>query len=117
MLARVYEVKSWRRVSPLLAFGMLLLGLFVLLSSSGLLTPNRTIAKAQLPQQTSMLNQQLKPLGSLLNEDGTVNLKTGFSGSLDSKGWEMVSRPGEQPRFMRAGSKQTVASPSSMKAP
>ncbi len=107
MLARVYEVKSWRRVSPLLAFGMLLLGLILPLSSGGLFAPGGVKAKVQLTQETPKLTQPLKPLGSLLNEDGTLNLKSGFSGSLDAGGWQMVSEPRQQPRFMPIESKET----------
>ena len=44
--------------------------------------------------------QSAKSLGSLLNADGTLNLSSGFSGSLDTAGWHMVSAAGEPPRFV-----------------
>ena len=38
------------------------------------------------------LGQATTPLESLLNPDGTLDLQSGFSGSLDARGWQMVSR-------------------------
>ena len=40
-----------------------------------------------------------RPLSDLLNANGTLDLSTGFRGSLDGRGWRMVSRPEEAPRF------------------
>ena len=40
-----------------------------------------------------------KPLGELLTEDGTLNLPSGFHGSIDPTGWQLVSMKGEEPRF------------------
>src|SRR5207253_9187329 len=57
------------------------------------------------------VRQPAKPLESLLNKDGTLNLKSGFSGSLDSKGWHMETGPGGQPRFVRAGEQPAEAKP------
>ena len=34
--------------------------------------------------------QALQPVETLLRPDGTLNLRTGFSGSLDPRGWRMV---------------------------
>jgi hypothetical protein len=39
----------------------------------------------------------------LLRADGTLDLHAGFSGSLDPRGWRMVSQPGQPPRFVPAG--------------
>ena len=44
-----------------------------------------------------------EPLEKLLNEDGTLDLGAGFSGSVDPSGWQMKTRPGGEPRFVRAG--------------
>ena len=41
----------------------------------------------------------------MLNEDGTLNLSSGFSGSLDPSGWQMVSLAGEPPRFVPSDAK------------
>ena len=38
-------------------------------------------------------------LGELLNPDGTINLNSGYRGSLDLKGWEMINDPRQGPRF------------------
>lgn len=38
-------------------------------------------------------------LDALLNEDGTLNLDSGYRGSIDPSGFELVSGEGEAPRF------------------
>ncbi len=43
------------------------------------------------------------PLETLLNADGTLNLSTGFSGSLDLSGWHMALSADGTPHFSRAG--------------
>lgn len=50
-----------------------------------------------------------QPLETLVNPDGTLNLATGFTGSLDPTGWQMTAGPGGEPRFVRADA--TVAGP------
>ena len=57
----------------------------------------------------SQLGQATTPLQNILSPDGTLNLKNGFSGSLDARGWQMVSNPGMPPRFVRsdAGTRST----------
>ncbi|MHC1726203.1 MAG: hypothetical protein AB9866_09385 [Syntrophobacteraceae bacterium] len=40
-------------------------------------------------------------IGDLLSPEGTMNLKSGYSGSLDLQGYKMLSAPGEAPRFAR----------------
>ena len=49
------------------------------------------------------LTQSAPSLKSVLNPDGTLNLKSGFSGSLDATGWQLASAPGMPPRFVPAG--------------
>src|SRR5262249_48540566 len=46
--------------------------------------------------------QAATPLEGMLNGDGTLNLSGGFHGSLDARGWQMVSSPSRPPRFIRA---------------
>ncbi|MEW6126674.1 MAG: C25 family cysteine peptidase [Acidobacteriota bacterium] len=41
------------------------------------------------------------PLASMLNADGTLNLKTGFSGSLNASGWRMETTESGEPRFIQ----------------
>jgi hypothetical protein len=43
-----------------------------------------------------------QPLVTLLNPDGTLNLTTGFSGSLDPAGWQLTAGPGGEPLFAPA---------------
>ena len=43
----------------------------------------------------------LTQLNSLLNADGTLNLSTGFSGSVDVHGWAMQTGADGRPRFVR----------------
>ena len=43
--------------------------------------------------------QNLTSLGTLLNDDGTLNLSSGFSGNLDPSGFKLISKKGEAPRF------------------
>jgi len=44
-------------------------------------------------------NNNLPSLSTILNEDGTVNLTSSVSGSFNPSGFEMISKPGEAPRF------------------
>jgi hypothetical protein len=41
-------------------------------------------------------------LGEFLNPDGTINLTSGFNGSLDARGWQLSLGPKGEPRFMQA---------------
>ncbi len=50
--------------------------------------------------QEDHLAQSLTPLERLLNDDGTLNLTTGFSGSIDVSGWAMRADANGVPRFM-----------------
>ena len=47
--------------------------------------------------------ESAQPHTSLLNSDGTLNLSTGFSGSLDARGWQMVIGKNGEPRFVQSG--------------
>ena len=40
-----------------------------------------------------------RPLAELLNPDGTLNRDSGYSGSIDTGGYRLVSGEGEDPRF------------------
>ena len=40
-----------------------------------------------------------KPLGEYLNTDGTLHLPSGFSGTLNARGWKMRTAPNGTPRF------------------
>ncbi len=57
-------------------------------------TETRPLA-ADAPQTT-----ETRPLADLLKPDGTLNLASGFRGSIDARGWRLVSGPGEAPRFV-----------------
>ncbi len=61
-----------------------------ILGVSLVLTGAATQASAFAPAQ---------PLKEMLNPDGTLNLTKGFRGSLDARGWQLVSGPNEPPRF------------------
>jgi hypothetical protein len=39
----------------------------------------------------------------MLRPDGTLDLSTGYAGSLDPSGWKLVAGPGGAPRFIAAG--------------
>jgi len=45
-------------------------------------------------------NNKGNPISSILNPDGTLALKSGFTGSFDPSGYRMISNPGEAPRFV-----------------
>src|SRR5437868_3852414 len=54
-------------------------------------------------EPNTVANQTAKPLETLLNDDGTLNLNSGFTGSLDPTGWSMVAGSKGQPRFVKTG--------------
>jgi len=41
-----------------------------------------------------------KPLGEILNSDGTIRLEKGLSGSFNPQGFRLIAEPGKQPRFV-----------------
>ena len=58
------------------------------------MVPRLSGATAQAPPRAAA-----RPLADLLNPDGTLNLANGFQGSVDARGWRLISGPGEAPRF------------------
>ncbi|MCH7851809.1 MAG: hypothetical protein IIC41_03370, partial [Candidatus Marinimicrobia bacterium] len=56
--------------------------IYVLLLALGLAAPT-TAVRAQVPAQDGPAPGQTQPLEMLLNPDGTLDLSSGFSGSLD----------------------------------
>jgi hypothetical protein len=58
------------------------------------------VTNAGLSQSPTSSNQPLQPLEKLLNPDGTVDLTTGFTGTLDPKGFTMSTGPNGEPRFI-----------------
>jgi hypothetical protein len=62
-----------------------------------------------LAQNKQELTQPQMPLEQLLNRDGTLDLKSGFHGSLDPAGWQMMTGPNGEPRFVPAGAVQQTA--------
>lgn len=63
---------------------------------------------AQKPeaQERTFIGQPSLPLERILNQDGSLNLKNGFQGSLNAAGWTMITGPSGDPRFARADSAQ-----------
>jgi trimeric autotransporter adhesin len=57
--------------------------------------------------QTRAAGRPLTPLADLLRPDGTLNLTTGFTGSLDPSGWRMVTDSDTTPHFVRTGNMGT----------
>src|SRR5205823_5059111 len=49
---------------------------------------------------TSGLPQAGRPLADLLNADGTLDLSSGYAGTLDPTGWRMETGAGGRPRFV-----------------
>jgi hypothetical protein len=66
--------------------------------------PTRGVAQATPEAAGEEPSLAARPLGDLLSPDGTLNLPSGFSGSVDAQGWRLVSGPGEAPRFASAAS-------------
>ncbi len=84
-----------------------LLTLLLLLSlSSGLILSSARAAPSSADggreAGDALPNNRLTPLGDLLNPDGTLNLETGFTGSLDPTGWRMTYAADGAPRFVPA---------------
>src|SRR5437773_646691 len=65
--------------------------------------------------QTSEPGTATESVAALMNEDGTLNLHTGFRGTLSLEGWTMVTDASGQPRLVRASgvSKAGPGSPNS----
>lgn len=65
-----------------------------------------------LPAQNSLIGtKQDKPLGALLKSDGTINLKSGFKGSLDLKGYKMTTGPNGMPKFIPSSTEASLVNP------
>jgi hypothetical protein len=53
-------------------------------------------------EQRASIGQSTKPLENILNPDGTLNMSSGFTGSLDPTGWSMQTAQDGSPRFVPA---------------
>ncbi len=53
-----------------------------------------------IAQGTQLQVDKKIPLGDMLNKNGTLDLKSGFSGSLDPQGWRMLKGANGEPRFL-----------------
>ncbi len=60
------------------------------------------VAPAGVSQAERVADPSLRPLADMLNPDGTLNLSTGYSGSLDPTGWAVTTNAHGAPRFVRA---------------
>jgi hypothetical protein len=74
------------------------LGLLMLFAA----TVGPAAAVPEKPMLPTVVAHETRPLDTLLQPDGTLDLSSGFSGSLDPSGWELVSGAGERPRFRPA---------------
>ncbi len=62
----------------------------------------RSVPLPATPHSEDLLPQSMQPLDRVLRTDGTLNLTVRFSGSLDPRGWCMMSELGQPPRLVRA---------------
>ncbi|MGB8251702.1 MAG: hypothetical protein WCF08_00685, partial [Anaerolineaceae bacterium] len=68
--------------------------------------PSRTVnvqGKASLPPNSATsttITSELQPLAGLLRPDGSLDLSTGFSGSLDPTGYQISYTPDGSPLFL-----------------
>src|SRR5438874_11354658 len=69
-------------------------------------SPKQEQEQMQEQSQQLELGQPTTPLERVLNKDGTLKLSTGFSGSVDPKGWRMQTGPNGQPRFIKSDEQQ-----------
>jgi hypothetical protein len=81
-----------------------LVGLFALVITLAGVSNSFAEASTELPLGES------RPVSELLNPDGTVNLATGYSGTLDISGFEMTTDASGAPRFVQSGG-ETMAGP------
>jgi len=61
------------------------------------------VGHAYMAPQQANRQPAATPLETLLNADGTLNLASGFSGSLDISGWSMTLAANGTPHFSRTG--------------
>ena len=57
---------------------------------------------------TASPDQKPRPMRSLLNPNGTVNLATSFRGAVDVSGWKMAIDPKGEPRFLQTGEQHSL---------
>lgn len=62
------------------------------------------VLAAQKPeaQERSSFNLRSHSLETVLNRDGSLDLTSGFQGSINATGWRMTTGPKGEPRFVRA---------------
>ena len=70
----------------------------ITLMVAALLMPGAVVA-APIPAEEEAAPGETRPLSSLLDEAGYLDLDRGYAGILDPGGWQLVSGPGEAPRF------------------
>ena len=63
-----------------------------------LLMPGAVVA-APIPAEEEAAPGETRPLSSLLDEAGYLDLNRDYAGILEPGGWQLVSGPGEAPRF------------------
>src|SRR5688500_9462974 len=86
------------RVRPLLMLLAVAMSLALMLGIGvAYLNSSAATAAAPAPGPTG------RPLAELLNPDGTLNLGTGVSGTLDPSGWQLQADAAGPPRFVPAG--------------
>src|SRR3954451_17016408 len=91
--------RTWPRTRLAALVGLLGVCLLV----SGLVGPPARAAYAVAPgaaPRPAAGGPAGRPLGELLNADGTVNLGTGYSGTLDAAGWQLAGGLAGSPRFV-----------------
>src|SRR5438445_303630 len=106
--------KSTNSLSPqIIIFLVSLFVLSVIALFSGAAQPSFASARAQNTSASSngqaqsyKLGQPTTPLEKLLNKDGTLNLDTGFTGSLDATGWQLSTGPNGQPHFVHTNTNE-----------
>jgi len=62
-------------------------------------SPARSVGTGEAATQSAWAKQATSPPAGLFTPDGTLNLATDYRGSVDGRGWRLVSRPGEVSRF------------------
>src|SRR4051812_15818659 len=89
-------MENFMPVFRVLCLGLLLVGLLNICTSV-LAAPSPATSA---PAPNSPADPQSRPLGDLLNADGTLNLRSGYSGALDPTGWDLTPAKGDPPRFV-----------------
>lgn len=89
------QIVTLARLVPMLAMLAGLVGM----------QPLQSVNATRSPQD------KLSPLSAILNPDGSLNLSTGFSGSLDPTGWRMQFSQDGAPIFQPASEPDAPDSP------